>query len=137
MATRRVEGDHRDTTIANTQPLARAPAVQVKPSTAAVSDSAPAGYLDLDGLLDSAERTSDIQSRSPQQWIAEFVEPRMTDPALLQSGRSLSLLERLASDIIPALDESEELRSLASAILADEIERHRDLAARLHGGILP
>jgi hypothetical protein len=138
MATRRVEGDQRNTLIANTtQPLARAPVVQVKPSPATVTDPAPAGYPDFDAQVDSAQRTSDSPSRSPYQWIADFVEPRIADTALLQSGRSLSILERLASDIIPALDESEELRSLAGAIIADEIERHRELAARLHGGIVP
>jgi hypothetical protein len=138
MATRRVEGDQRNIAVANaTQPLVRAPAVQVNPSAATVADPAPAGYLDFGGLVDSAQGTSGAPSRSPHQWIADFVEPRITDPALLQSGRSLSVLERLASNIIPALDESEELRSLAGAIIADEIERHRELAARLHGGIVP
>jgi queuine/archaeosine tRNA-ribosyltransferase len=137
MATRRVEGDHRNSAVANTtQPLAPQPVVQVKQS-AAVADAAPAGYLDFDGLVDGAQRTSDAPQRSPRQWIADFVEPRMADPVLLQSGRSLSILERLASDIIPALDEGEELRSLAGAIISDEIERHRELAARLHGGIIP
>jgi hypothetical protein len=136
MAARRVEGDQRNTAITNTQPLARTPAVQVKPP-AAVADPTPSGYLDLGGPVDGAQPTSDGPPRSPHQWIADFVEPRITDPALLQSGRSLSILERLASHIIPALDESEELRSLAGAIISDEIERHRELAARLHGGILP
>ncbi|MGA7807176.1 hypothetical protein [Bradyrhizobium sp.] len=112
--------------------------VEVNPS-AAPDITAPesVGYPDFDALIGeiASRRRSTRAPRSPQQIIADFIEPRISDPTPFQGGRSLSILERLASRIIPALDESEELRSLASAVIAEEIERRRELARRLHGSI--
>jgi hypothetical protein len=143
MVTRRVEGEHYDIAIANgvaqvQDVLATRDAVaQVSPSEI-VTDPEAIGYLDFETLVEMlGRRTTGAPSRSPRQWIADFVAPIVADPALFQGGRSLSILERLASDIIPYLDESEELRSLAGDIIADEIERHRELATRLQSGIAP
>jgi hypothetical protein len=59
----------------------------------------------------------------------------ISDPTVFQGDRPVSILQRLASDVLPNLEESEELRSLAGALIADEIERHRNLLTRLHDGI--
>lgn len=143
MATRRVDGDHHDIAVANETRSTRDtlsaqdPIAAIRP-TVAIAAPAPAGDLDLEAPADiDRRRAPAVTRRSPHQWVADFIEPRITDPTVFQGGRSLSILEQLASDIIPNLDESEELRSLAGAIIADEIERHRELASRLHGGIAP
>jgi hypothetical protein len=95
----------------------------------------PPGYLEFETLVNNAVRRNLMGSRSPRQMVADFVEPWISDPTPFLGGRALSILERLASDIIPALDESEELRALAGAIIADEIQRHRELAMRLQDEI--
>jgi hypothetical protein len=138
MGTGRVDGE-RDTAVSNnvqsTQNALQAldALAGIQPSEpAAVTDPNAASHLDFEALLDIVSQRA---SASPDQWIADLIEPRISDPARFQGGRSLSILERLASDILPNLDESEELRSLAGAIIADEIDRHRELAARIHSGI--
>jgi hypothetical protein len=95
----------------------------------------PPGYLEFETLVNNAVRRNLMGSRSPRQMVADFVEPWISDPTPFLGGRALSILERLASDIIPTLDESDELRALAGAIIADEIERHRELAMRLQDEI--
>jgi hypothetical protein len=62
--------------------------------------------------------------------------PKIFDPTVLQSERSVSILEQLATSILPNLEDGEELRALAGALIADEITRHRDLLTRLHNGIV-
>jgi hypothetical protein len=84
---------------------------------------------------EAARRDKSTTPRSLRQRIADFVEPRISDPTPFLGGRSLSILERLASDILPGLDESEELRSLTGDIIADEIDRHRELLLRLQSDI--
>jgi hypothetical protein len=141
MVTRRIEGEHREITLASSITAAHDalaaldPVVPIRPSDAAADPDA-VGYLDFETLIEIfAQRKSAVPSRSPRQLIADFVEPVIADPAMFQGGRSLSILERLASDLIPNLDENEELRSLAGAIIADEVERHRELATRIYSGI--
>jgi hypothetical protein len=86
-------------------------------------------------VIDAARRDKSTASRSLRQRVADFVEPRISDPTPFLGGQSLSILERLASEILPGLDESEELRSLTSDIIADEIDRHRELLMRLQSDI--
>jgi hypothetical protein len=77
----------------------------------------------------SAERNS------PSQDIADFIMPRLAEPALLQAGRSLRILEELMGTILPSFQESEEFQSVATAVIHSEITRRRDLQERLHRGI--
>jgi hypothetical protein len=101
-----------------------------------VTDADPVSDLDLDALVEMAGERADARPASaPNQCIAEFAEPRISDPAILQGGRPLSILERIAADLVPTLGENEELRSLAGKVIADEIDRHRRLAAQLLTGI--
>jgi hypothetical protein len=102
-----------------------------------VSAPESVGYSDFEALIEeiARRRKSTKAPRSPQQMVADFIEPRVSDPAAFRGSRSLSILERLASEVIPALDESEELRSLARAVITEEIERHRELGRRLQDDI--
>jgi hypothetical protein len=106
------------------------------PSEITEADAAAAVYLEFEDLIEEAGKRKAKKPRSPRRCVADFVEPRIPDPTVFQGGRSLEMLERLAAEIIPGLDESEELRNLASAIIADEIKRYIDLANRLlQGGL--
>jgi hypothetical protein len=108
------------------------------PDIADISAPDSVSFPDFDALIEEIanRRKSARAPRSPQQIVADFIEPRISDPAAFRGIRSLLILERLASEIIPALDESEELRSLAGAVITEEIERHRQLARRLHDGVV-
>jgi hypothetical protein len=107
------------------------------PGVAKVSAPDSVSYPDFDALIEEivSRRKSARAPRSPQEIVADFIEPRISDPAAFRGARPLSILERLASEIIPTLEENEELRSLAGAVIAEEIERHRELALRLQDSI--
>jgi hypothetical protein len=92
---------------------------------------------EFSALLKVAERRlSAVEARtSPSEDLADFIMPRLTQPAILQGGRSLAILEHLVTSVIPSLEESHQLRSLATAAIAAEITRRRDLLDRLHQGI--
>jgi len=75
------------------------------------------------------------ERNSPSQDIADFIMPRLAEPALLQAGRSLMILEELMGTIIPTFEDSEEFQSVATAVIHSEIARRRDLQERLHRGI--
>ena len=108
-------------------------AVDIKPSANRPGGVAPE---DFETFINGAgHRASSAAARSPRRYIADFVMPKTFDPTVLQSERSVSILERLATSILPNLEDGGELRALAGALIADEIARHRDLLTRLHNGI--
>jgi hypothetical protein len=91
---------------------------------------------EFSALVKVAERLSAVEARtSPSEDLEDFIMPRLTQPAVLQGGRSLAILEHLVAAVIPSLEESHQLRSLATAAIAAEITRRRDLLDRLHQGI--
>ena len=137
MATGRIDGEHRDAALANIAQPTPGTLAEIKAKDAtAVPLPQPSIYRDFETLIGIVgRRRSAATVRSPDQCIADFVTPRISDPTVFQGSGSISILERLASDILPTLQESEELRSLAGAVIADEIARHRDLLMRVHGGI--
>jgi hypothetical protein len=136
MAAAKIEGvPGLDRLLSRVSPPTPAARTEIAPSeTAAVADAELAGYLDFDALLEIAGRRAAMPP-SPHQCIKDFAQPRISDPTIFQGGRPLSILEQLASEIIPTLDQNEELRSLAGTVIADEIDLHRELAARIHSGI--
>jgi hypothetical protein len=88
-------------------------------------------FLGLDESFDpSAKRERAAKPRSPQQLIADFVEPSIADMTPFISGGALAILEHIAAEIIPTLGDNEELRTLARAVINDEIARHRELEKR-------
>lgn len=111
---------------------------RLDPPTGVPSTGASAAEVDeFSALLKVAERRlSAVEARtSPNEDLADFIMPRLTRPAILQGGRSLAILEHLVAAVIPSLEESHQLRSLATAAIAAEITRRRDLLDRLHQGI--
>jgi hypothetical protein len=138
MSTGRIEGDRRDMALAGTTPTTPGAIANTKPVGTTVTAPRPADPREFEALISITGRRAAAAAaaiRSPHQCIVDFVMPRISDPTIFQGGRSISILEQLASDILPNLDESSELRSLAGAIIADEIARHRELQTRIHAGI--
>jgi len=136
MATGRIDSE-RDRALAGVaQPTQATPADITAKDAAAIAAARPAFYREFEKLIDVAGRRAPAAAAgSPHQCIVDFVMPLISDPTLFQGSRSISILERLAADILPNLDESDELRSLAGAVIADEIARHRELLTRLYSGI--
>ena len=137
MSTGRIEGDRRVMALVGATPPTQVALADIKPSgTTSVAAPKPADQRDFETLIGIAgRRASAAAIRSPHQCIVDFVMPRISDPTIFQGGRSISILEQLASDILPHLEESDELLSLAGAVIADELARHRELLTRLHTGI--
>jgi len=135
MAGGRIDSERLGLALERVGQSSRVPATDIKPPTSQPTDSQPAPPRDFGTAIETADRSTAEATRSPRQCIADFVMPTMTDPTLLQSSRSVSILEHLASEILPNLDAGDDLRSLAGAIIADEIARRRDFLMRLHGGI--
>ncbi|HLK82471.1 MAG TPA: hypothetical protein VKT99_13410 [Xanthobacteraceae bacterium] len=137
MSTGRIEGDRRVMALAGAvAPTLVVPADHKPSGTTSIAAPKPVDQREFETLIGVAgRRASPAAIRSPHQCIVDFVMPRISDPTIFQGGRSISILEQLASEILPHLEESDELRSLAGAIIADEIARHRELLIRLHSGI--
>ena len=102
-------------------------AVDLAPDTIADAFATAAAATD--------HRAAATAAPSLREAIAEFVMPRISNPALLHGARATLVLERLVSEVLPALEGSEELRALASTVLVDEVGRHRELATRIHAGL--
>jgi hypothetical protein len=65
--------------------------------------------------------------------LLDFVMPRMADPTVLR--RSVSILQACISRLVPDLDGGQQLKSMAVTLIADEIERHRELLNRMQEGV--
>jgi hypothetical protein len=81
----------------------------------------------------SGERGDTPTETTLRDLIAEFVAPLVKDPALLSADRSITILELLLTTILPQLDDDEEFRQLAIAVIGDEIKQRRRLRARRRG----
>ena len=108
------------------------PSADVRPSDSRPTEAKLPATKHFEAFAKPAERHA---ANSPRRHIADFVTPKISDPTVLQSAQLVPILERLVSSVLPNLADSEELRALASTLIADEIARHRDLMTRLHSGI--
>lgn len=75
------------------------------------------------------------QGGSLEADIVDFTIPRISEPSIFHASRSISLLEHFLHNLLPTLDESEELRVLAAKVISDEISRQRDVLERLQAGL--
>jgi hypothetical protein len=62
--------------------------------------------------------------------LAQFVGPRISEPAILSSDHRLAILQ----DLLPRLDQRD-AHALAAAVVRDEIARQRHLLSLLQNGI--
>jgi hypothetical protein len=132
----KIESERLDVALDDIGQRAPGPAMEIKPLANRPLETKPLTHEDFEVFINAAgQRATGTAARSPRRYIADFVMPKIFDPTVLQSERSLTILERLAARILPNLEDGEELRALAGALIADEIARHRDLLTRLHNGI--
>jgi hypothetical protein len=64
--------------------------------------------------------------------LVQYVRPRVPDPAILR--RATSILEDCITDLLPRLGGGAQLRSMAEALMRDELDRHLEILKKLHGG---
>jgi hypothetical protein len=128
----RIESERLGLALDRVRDRAPRPAADVKPSDSRPAQTTPIAPEQLETSVKPAERRS---ANSPRQRIADFIAPKLADPTVLQSAQLVPILERLASHVLPNLEDSEEFRALAGTLISDEIARHRDLMTRLNGGI--
>lgn len=64
--------------------------------------------------------------------LVQYVRPRVPDPAILR--RATSILEDCITDLLPRLGGDAQLRSMADALMRDELDRHLEILEKLHGG---
>jgi hypothetical protein len=131
----KIESERPDLALDGIGQLAPGLAVEIKPLAKRPGETKAVTHEDFEVFINAAGQRASAAARSPRRYIADFVMPKIFDPTVLQSERSVSILERLAASILPNLEDGEELRTLAGALIADEIARHRDLLTRLHNGI--
>jgi hypothetical protein len=99
---------------------------------------APVGPEDFASILGAAG----VGQRAPQHNnsleadVVDFTIPRITEPGIFSASRSISLLQHFLDDLLPTLEESDELRVLATKLINDEISRQRDVLERLQAGIV-
>lgn len=69
--------------------------------------------------------------------IDQLTMPEITDPGIFGNERSMNLLDHVITAILPNLDANEDVTSIAKAMLEEEIDRRRELQARIdeEGGL--
>jgi hypothetical protein len=97
-----------------------------------VADAKPAASPEFGRLLQALlrQRKSSPGEASPRALLADFVAPSITDPLILSGDRAIALLERLLETALPLLEENEEFRVVASAVVGEEIAQRRRLRSR-------
>jgi hypothetical protein len=93
----------------------------------------PEAFSAILGAAGADDRAT--HGRSLETDLIDFTIPRISEPGIFHASRSISLLEHFLNDLLPTLDESEELRTLAAKVIGDEISRQRDILERLQAGI--
>lgn len=63
--------------------------------------------------------------------IDQLTMPEITDPGIFGNERSMNLLDHVITAILPNLDANEDVTSIARAMLEEEIDRRRELQARI------
>ncbi|MEB2847430.1 hypothetical protein GAO09_24900 [Rhizobiales bacterium RZME27] len=63
--------------------------------------------------------------------IDQLTMPEITDSGIFGNERSMNLLDHVITAILPNLDANEDVTSIAKAMLEEEIDRRRELQARI------
>jgi len=85
----------------------------------------------FEAALRVRRRGSMAQGASLRREIDELTMPEISDPGIFNAPRTMALLDHVIDAILPSLDTSEDVASIAKAMLKEEIERRRDLEERL------
>lgn len=85
----------------------------------------------FEAALRIRRRGSSAQGASLRREIDELTMPEISDPGIFNAPRTMALLDHVIDAILPSLDTSEDVASIAKAMLKEEIDRRRDLEERL------
>jgi len=85
----------------------------------------------FEAALRIRRRGSTSQGASLRREIDELTMPEISDPGIFNAPRTMALLDHVIDAILPSLDTSEDVASIAKAMLREEIDRRRDLEERL------
>ncbi|WP_343315008.1 hypothetical protein AAIB41_15965 [Brucella sp. BE17] len=85
----------------------------------------------FEAALRIRRRGSTAQGASLRREIDALTMPEISDPGIFNAPRTMALLDHVIEEILPSLDTSEDVTSIAMAMLKEEIERRRDLEERL------
>jgi hypothetical protein len=69
---------------------------------------------------------------SVREEIVDFIMPRIGNPAIFSSARYLELLGEVIEHILPSLGENDEISAIATRVVEEEIERHREVQDRIY-----
>ena len=64
--------------------------------------------------------------------IADFVMPRVGNSGIFNSARYMEILGCVIEQVLPSFDESDEISAIATAVIEEEMERHRELQERIY-----
>jgi hypothetical protein len=125
-ASRKVEGERLDVVLERLRQTGSTGA-----TGAAVGAEEFASILGAGGAGEKAPQHNSLEAD-----VIDFTIPRISEPGIFSASRSISLLQHFLEDLLPTLEESEELRVLAARVIGDEISRQRDVLERLQAGIV-
>lgn len=136
--TRRVDGIRVDPPTPNTsQEVGRSGAVPGKSVERRQLKSATSPKKNIFGAssasgADAAQTEALLASlhggRSIEEILTEFVRPRIADSSIVR--RAALLLDDCVENFVPLMEGGEQVRSLATALVGDEIARHREFVGR-------
>ena len=100
----------------------------------------PAAILELQEVQESPKLAKDASGRLEQESsletvLIDFIMPIVSDAGIFQDDRAIMLLSYLRDELLPNMDDSEELHSLATLIIDDEIARHHFVNERRQASI--
>lgn len=97
----------------------------------------PSSILDIHEIPEFDAEVSDSpeQEGSIETLLIDFIMPMVSDISIFHDSRAIMLLEHLRDELLPYLDDNEELASLATQVLDDEIARHVLIRERRQAGI--
>jgi hypothetical protein len=121
----------------------RAAEVGVRPVRAPIADIETTDAIGATDAVNGAGEAGELairkarsaRGRSLRKELDKFVMPDMENPSVLQATSAIRVMEDFIVNGLPNLEGTKELRSLAVAVIKDEIARHRALLDRRHHGI--
>lgn len=66
--------------------------------------------------------------------IDQLTMPEITDSGIFGNERTMSLIDHVITAVLPRLDANEDVTSIARVMLEEEVDRRRDLQARMDEG---
>lgn len=87
----------------------------------------------FEAILRHRRRGTSARGKSLREEIELLTMPEITDPGIFMAGRMTDLLAHVITDILPNLDMTDDVLSITSAMLQEEIESQRDIQDRITG----